>query len=229
MPEATSLNTEGTSSTDASQQTASTSTDATTSQQSGTEGASQQTTTATEGDTSTDTASQEGTQGDKANSDAEGDDNKPEGSPEKYDAFTMPEGIELKGEKLERFESIAKELNLTQAQAQKLASLGGDLIGDISKQQSDHMEQVSNDWKKASENDKEFGGVFLSENMATAKKALDAFASQTFRELLDKTGLGNHPEVVRTFFRVGKAISEDKVITSNQENTSRDPADILFG
>jgi len=45
---------------------------------------------------------------------------------------------------------------------------------------------------------------------------------------LDQTGMGNHPELVRTFAQIGKAISEDKIHMGNQSHGERSAADILY-
>jgi hypothetical protein len=52
----------------------------------------------------------------------------------------------------------------------------------------------------------------LAENLSVAKKALDAFGSPELRVLLEQSGLGNNPEVIRFMFRAGKAISEDSFV-----------------
>jgi hypothetical protein len=49
-----------------------------------------------------------------------------------------------------------------------------------------------------------------------AKKALDAFGTTELRSLLNESGLGNHPEVIRFMFRAGKAISEDSMVTGTK-------------
>jgi hypothetical protein len=64
----------------------------------------------------------------------------------------------------------------------------------------------------SSKTDQEFGGEKLSENLSVAKKALDAFGTPELRKLLDDSGLGNHPEVIRMMYRAGKAISEDRFV-----------------
>jgi hypothetical protein len=63
-----------------------------------------------------------------------------------------------------------------------------------------------------SKGDKEFGGDKLSENLGVAKKALDAFGTAELRSLLNQSGLGDHPEVIRFMYRAGKAISEDRFV-----------------
>lgn len=135
-------------------------------------------------------------------------------APEKYGDFKLPEGVKLSAEELTELQSAAKELNLPQEAAQKLVDR---TIKDrktveesvVAKQQA-HVKELATAWKTTAEADKEFGGAALQANLATAVKARDAFATKELVTMLNDSGLGNHPEVVRFFFRVGKAMSEDK-------------------
>ncbi|MGF8726179.1 peptidase, partial [Klebsiella pneumoniae] len=68
-------------------------------------------------------------------------------------------------------------------------------------------------WAADTKADKEIGGDKLTVSVGHAQKALDTFASKEFREFLDSTGLGNHPEMVRAFAKVGKLMSEDSFVT----------------
>lgn len=139
---------------------------------------------------------------------------KPQGAPEQYE-FKAPEGVEFDEGVIGTFSAVAKELNLPQDQAQTV------LDKMLPVMQARHVEQVSafyqdiggmpDTWAASSAADKEFGGDNLAENLAVAKKARDAFGSPELNTLLNKTGLGNHPEIIRTFFRAGKAISEDRI------------------
>lgn len=140
-------------------------------------------------------------------SDGEGKETQ-QGAPEKYE-FKAPEGQEFDAGTIEAFSEIAKELNLTQEAAQKLLDRMGP---QIETQQKGQLQAIHNEWKQASQVDKEFGGEKLAENLATAKKALDAFGSPELRALLEQSGLGNNPEVIRFMFRAGKAISEDSFV-----------------
>ena len=150
-----------------------------------------------------DEASAEKAEGDQGEQ-AEGD--KPaEGAPEKYE-FKAPEGKEYDAEIIGSFSEIAKELNLTQEAAQKLLD---SMAPKIAERQMGQLEAIRNEWAQASQTDKEFGGDKLNENLAVAKKALDQFGTPELRALLNESGLGNNPEVIRFMYRAGKAISED--------------------
>ncbi len=136
------------------------------------------------------------------------DDKTVEGAPEKYE-FQAPEGKEYAEETLKDFSDIAKELNLTQEAAQKLLDK---MAPSIQARQMQQVEAIRNEWAEAAQADKEFGGEKLTENLSVAKKALDAFGTPELRALLNESGLGNNPEVIRFMFRAGKAISEDSYV-----------------
>jgi len=76
-----------------------------------------------EGDKGTDDKG-EGNKGADGGSDEDkGEENKPdkpEGAPEKYEAFKVPEGVTIDETAATEFGALAKELNLTQENAQKL-------------------------------------------------------------------------------------------------------------
>ncbi len=129
--------------------------------------------------------------------------------PDAYE-FKMPEGVELDGKAADEFGAIAKELKLSQADAQRIADVA---VKMQQKQAETHVEMVKG-WAESCKADKEFGGDNLGQNLATARKAIDAFGSPALKELLNSSGLGNHPEVVRFAFKAGKAISEDTFLRS---------------
>jgi hypothetical protein len=168
------------------------------------------------------------TQDQQAASDTQGktgEDGKPVVTvPEQYADFTTPEGYSL-GEIGEEFKAVAKELGLTQDQAQKLI----DLDVKRSTAHENAVQVASAAWLAETKADKEFGGDALAENVAVAQKAINAFGTPALKDLLQKTGLGNHPEVIRAFYRAGKTISEDHFIPANGSlGGAGDPAKTLF-
>jgi hypothetical protein len=147
-------------------------------------------------------------------------DAKAEGAPEQYADFTAPEGAEFNAEVLEEFKALAKESNLSQEAAQKLAEVG---VKAVQKAQGDFtakIEAMQTQWVNDSRADKEFGGDKLGENVSVAKKALDAFGTPELNQMLRESGLGNHPEIIRAFYRVGQAISEDRLVPGDRKSTA---------
>lgn len=133
--------------------------------------------------------------------------------PEKYE-FKFAEGTKLDSELVGQLEGIAKELGLSQEEAQKVADLGPKLAAKMQSEQQAAIKGVQEQWLKDAQADKEFGGEKLQENLGVAKKALDAFGSPALITLLNETGLGNHPEVIRAFIKAGRAISQDKHVAA---------------
>ena len=134
---------------------------------------------------------------------------KPEGAPESYE-FKAPEGVQFDDALIGAFSEVAKDLNLPQEQAQKVLDKMAPVM---QARQLEQLQAARADWAESAKTDKEFGGEKLAENLGMAKKALDTFATPELRALLNESGLGNHPEVIRMFYRTGKAISEDRVVT----------------
>lgn len=130
-------------------------------------------------------------------------------APEAYE-FKVPEGRTFDPEVMTAYSEVAKELNLSQEAAQRLLDAVGPKMAE---RQLAQVEAVRMGWAESSKTDREFGGEKLSENLSVAKKALDQFGTAELRSLLNESGLGNHPEVIRFMFRAGKAISEDRMVT----------------
>jgi hypothetical protein len=153
---------------------------------------------------------------------------KPQGAPEAYE-FTMPEGFELNKEVSTEFEAYARELNLPQDKAQAVVNMGVKLMQSAAAKQAEAFQQTQKEWRESVVNDKELGGAALAENLSYAAKVLDTFAPD-LRAVLDETGLGNHPAFVRAFVKIGKAISEDRLVGGAQQSpgAAQDPAATLF-
>ena len=125
-------------------------------------------------------------------------------APESYD-LKMPEGVELDKAAADEFTAIAKEMKLPAEAAQKLADVGAKMA---QRQVEAHAKLVES-WTESVKTDKEIGGDKLAENLGIARKALDQFGTPELKDVLNMTGFGNHPAVIRAFYKIGKAISED--------------------
>ncbi len=156
---------------------------------------------------------------------------KVEGAPETY-TFKAPEGVTLDDSTMLEFSTVAKELGLPQDAAQKLIDKLAPKIADLSANaQKDAIANLQAEWTTSTKADKEFGGDKLDVNLSVAKKALDAFGTPELRTLLNETGLGNHPEIIRAFYRAGKTISEDSFVKGGTQpaKAGRTQAEALYG
>ncbi|EJD6649758.1 peptidase [Citrobacter freundii] len=178
--------------------------------------------------------SQPGAEGDKPREEKPADGDKPEekkpgedkeqkqeGAPEKYE-FTAGEGVELDTEALKDFEPVARDLNLTNEQAQKLVDAYPKILAGVQQRQAEAWQKQTEGWAETVKADKEIGGDKLTANLSAAQRALEQFGDPELKEYLDSTGLGNHPALVKAFIKVGKAMSEDKVVTGGHESGGSD-------
>lgn len=148
--------------------------------------------------------------------------------PEKYE-FKAPEGVRLDDSVVAGFSEAAKRLNLSQDDAQSLINELSPKIAESQKQaQEIAMSKAREEWANTSKVDKEFGGDNFNKNISVAKKAIDAFATDEMKQLLEQSGLGSHPEVIRTFFRMGQKISEDGHVPASGTKAPRDVGTILY-
>ncbi|EBF8503653.1 peptidase [Salmonella enterica subsp. enterica] len=165
---------------------------------------------------------------DKAKAEKAEKDQKQEGAPEKYE-FKPAEGQELDAAALEQFEPIARELNLTNEQAQKMVDLyGTKIMPMVQQQQVEAWQKTTEQWAADVKADKEIGGDKLTGNLSAAQRALAQFGTPELKEYLEGTGLGNHPELVKAFVKIGKAMSEDGMVDGSNQG-QRSAAEVLYG
>ena len=145
------------------------------------------------------------------------------------DSYTIeyPEGHEVFEDVKTSFEDLVKNVGLNKEQAQKLVELGMNQSQQIIAAQEAKKAAEIASWADASKADKEIGGERFTENLSIAGKALEQFTTPEFKEMLNQTGIGNHPEVIRLFYKIGKQISEDGLVNSNRSNHNEAPTDPL--
>ncbi|SOB54754.1 peptidase [Pseudomonas lundensis] len=153
----------------------------------------------------------------------EADAAKPTGAPEAYTDFTLPEGIDMDVGTLDAFKGLAKELNIPQEAAQKLIDLQTTLVA----KQADAYQQAvvaqGQKWAAEVKNDPELGGENYDKSVASAIKVIQSFGDPALTELLNDSGLGNHPALFKFCHRISAAISEDKfVMPGSQSNAPKE-------
>jgi hypothetical protein len=143
-------------------------------------------------------------------------------APEKYD-FKFADDVAVDTAALEAFSPVLREAGLTQEQAQKLADVYAAQIAQQStafaeklKDESFALEQAANmfapqraKWADSLKTDKDIGGKNYDQNVVAMQRAIGRFGTPELKQLLNVTGLGNHPELARFCLKVGQAISED--------------------
>jgi hypothetical protein len=153
-------------------------------------------------------------------------------APEKYE-FKAPEGLELNEALTAEFEPVLRGLDLTQEQADQLLAFAPKLIEpavDAAITQTlDSLGYAGcKDWAAQVQADKELGGEKLAQTMGVVNKALNTFATPGLQKLLKTTVLGNHPELVRLFHRIGKEISADGYVPGGKTVTTAGDARAMY-
>lgn len=155
----------------------------------------------------------------------------PEALPEPVYDIKLPEHIKLEAATLDEVKAFAKANKLTVAEAQRAADLGVKMVSETQAKYAAEVEQVKSTWAEAVKVDKEFGGEKVMENVAVAKRVLEQYGTPELVDMLEKTGLGSHPEVIRAFWKIGQVLSEDSVASAIQSVGAREMtvAERLYG
>lgn len=167
-----------------------------------------------------------------AASDAKPGDAKP-AAPGDYQ-LQLPETSLFDAAALEGIATFARELDLSPEAAQKLVERDSRMLEQFADHidatiAAEHKERVAN-WAKETKESKDLGGEKYAETEFLAGKALGMFATPELRAALNDTGFGNHPEIVRLFVKIGKAISEDSFTTkgAGEQVAPTDVAKTMF-
>lgn len=136
----------------------------------------------------------------------------PEGDKD-YEDFKPEEGAdEFNADLVKEAKTIAKKLDLSQEGAAELNRAAHEMAKSMAAAQLDVLQTARQEWQAAVKADPEIGGTKLKENLATASKALEAFGDADFKTMLEKSGLGDNPAMVRFAFKIGKAMSDDSMV-----------------
>ncbi len=140
----------------------------------------------------------------------------PQGAPEKYEAWKLPEGVTLADGVNEAFTDMARKAGLNQKDAQAQLER---LVAAHQEQTQALLRKQVDGWGEQLVKDPEIGGDKLeSETMPAVARALTAYDSDgSLRELL-LSGLGTHPALVRVLAKVGRAVGETTELVTGQRS-----------
>jgi hypothetical protein len=123
-----------------------------------------------------------------------------------YTAFKAG-GADLSAADQSAIEATARAMGLTQDAAQAYVDR---IVEQRATQASGWVDEIKADTT--------LGGAKFDESIGVAKGALTQFDPDgKLSALLDSSGMGNHPEVVRFLHRVGKAIGQDTFVQGGQK------------
>lgn len=128
----------------------------------------------------------------------------------------------------EEYLAQAKESGLSKAQVETQLKKGKELRDRVIQAQFQKVEQTKSEWLKATQNDPEIGGDKINDTLAVAALAMKEVTPE-FRQVLNSTGLGNHPELIRVFYKLGLTLKQDGVIPGTPARAEKSLADRFYG
>lgn len=141
----------------------------------------------------------------------EADKAKPEGAPEKYEEFKVPEGYVLDPKIAEEASGIFKGMNLSQTQAQSLVDFYAAKTREAANAPFEAYTAMRQEWQTKVAADPEIGSK-LPEVKQTVSRALDSLGdpklASDFREAMDLTGAGDHPAFIKAFYKLAQQVVE---------------------
>lgn len=123
-----------------------------------------------------------------------------------YAAVSLPENSLLSADTLAAFKQSAAQLKLPAESLQTWLSYEENRLQAAAEQTENQQRAQQENWARQTQ---EMFGPRWQEEVSKAVRAADAFGGAPLRQLLEETGLGNHPVIVRTFHAVAKRICED--------------------
>lgn len=144
--------------------------------------------------------------------------------------LNLPESSVLTKTDLERIVADAKARGLSKEEAQKLVERDSETVKSYVSRQDEAYKRAQVEWLEKTKSDKELGGENLQKTADHAKRVLDRFGSQELKDALNETGLGNHPELIRVFARIGKLMANDSLVAGqNSSGEKKSIANLLYG
>lgn len=136
------------------------------------------------------------------------------GRPETHEGYDLSEVIpeNYNNGTVEEFKKKAFEAGMSNDAVKKMAQWYRDVEAEgLQKMERARMEQSDRGILQLKQ---EFGSNFDAE-VNNARKALEAYTDNDFRKYMDETGLGNNPALVKAFAKIGRELSEDRLVQSD--------------
>jgi hypothetical protein len=139
-------------------------------------------------------------------------------APETYAQFTVPEGYELDPQVMQEASGIFKNLNLQQADAQKLVDFYVAKTSQSANAPYQLWNEMQEKWVDEIKNDPVLGPK-LNDVKTTIGRAInglnDPKLAMEFKEAMDFTGAGNNPAFIRAFYKLAQMVTEGGHVAGN--------------
>lgn len=167
--------------------------------------------------------------------------------PPVYDAFKVPEGVSLDTERVTEFTKTLAELEqsgkvpheLVQQFGQKAVDMYVTEVKRATDAQTESYLKIWNDqkiaWKDAFLKDPEIGGNRFQTTVDSALTFIRTHGGTSeqqteFKTLMESSGLGNHPAMIRLLANAGRTMAEGKpLVASKPVPASKSKVETMYG
>jgi hypothetical protein len=162
-----------------------------------------------------------GTGADSVGGDTSGGDSQPGGeesqpgadslSLDSYSSMKLPDGFEADDALIGDAKQLMLDAKVPPDQAQKFLDLYAKGLQTQTDKLVQSFQTQQQQWRDEIGQWPEFKGQDATKNStAIIGQVIDQFGSEDVRKIMDSTGAGNHPALVRMFLNIGKAMAEGK-------------------
>lgn len=170
-----------------------------------------------------------------AKGDAKGDAGKGDTPNKGETTYTLklPDGSLLPASEIETVAAYAKARGLSNEAAQEVLAQRHDAVKAFHASAMQKFSERTTQWVNEAKADKSLAGEQGQEfdaNVGLAKRALNHFFGKELDAVLNETGYGNHPGVLRGFLKIAKAMGEDTLAQGvHGGGQPKDAASVLYG
>ena len=145
----------------------------------------------------------------------------PQGAPEKYENFNVPEGFVIAEDVAPRINALFKEGNLSQSYAQKLIDFYVKETKEAQERPGNFYKEMRKNWVEEINKDADIGGSKLNGAMASISRLIGSTGEvgEAFKDAMDYTGAGDHPAVAKFLYALAKKLTEGGPVRGSGPST----------
>ena len=107
---------------------------------------------------------------------------------------------------------LAIKHDLSKEATQELADSRNQLLNDVADIFNNEKNKQEDQWKETLRKDKAYGGKYYNSTLDSAEKVLRRYGSKELTDVLNGSGYGSHPELIKMLARLGKTMSNDQIL-----------------
>ena len=122
------------------------------------------------------------------------------------------EGLLIEPARIDAVLADGKAKGWSKEQVQEALNSEHGVINSYVEGEKAKLKQEQDAWYEAAKSDKEIGGDGFTVNVELGKRVIDRFGNDIVKKILVETGADVHPEIMRMFVRIGKAMGPDSLV-----------------